>query len=357
MSFEKDNTDRPFRVLCLDGGGMKGMYQASYLEQLGKVTGNDDIGKFFDIIAGTSTGGIIACGLGKGVSPKKMRNLYELYGANIFPYQYLRSLPIIGHFFASWGIGKGAKVLKEALMKVDSLDDTKIGEVYSERSISLVIPSINLDTGHPVVFKPSHLKRLTGLHDQYALADISLATSAAPIFRSIAPIKLDETLDETPHIDGGLWANNPCAAAMVEALEILHDKKQVGRPINLYMLGCPQPSKGENLRSSRAYNRGILGWKAGVKPISLSLNAQSVGYEYIASKLAGFIGDGSFAKRFPNDQIGGYLQNNLSRLDDARPKTLSKLREQAIRDVNYLKGQASNSGNELWKELFEGLSK
>lgn len=78
---------KPFRVLCLDGGGMRGAYQTAYLatfaerisEKL-KRQGPLDVGSAFDLVVGTSTGGIVACGLAAGVPLTQMQELYAKAG-------------------------------------------------------------------------------------------------------------------------------------------------------------------------------------------------------------------------------------------------------------------------------------
>ena len=86
-------TDGPnrLRVLSIDGGGMRGVYTSAYLSALAKQAaarreiGDLDVGKAFDLIVGTSTGGIIACALAAGIPLDEVAELYRRHGKEIFP--------------------------------------------------------------------------------------------------------------------------------------------------------------------------------------------------------------------------------------------------------------------------------
>ncbi len=90
---------KPYRVLSLDGGGMRGLYTASLLKSLSErfcKSSNKDIGKGFDLIVGTSTGGILAAGLVAGIEIDKIIEIYYKEGKNIFkspvPNNFLRKI-------------------------------------------------------------------------------------------------------------------------------------------------------------------------------------------------------------------------------------------------------------------------
>src|SRR5712692_9506401 len=82
---------RPFRIVSLDGGGMRGVYTATYLGELADAFARKrripalDVGKGFDLIAGTSTGGIVACALAAGIPLRAVVSLYQEHGRAIFP--------------------------------------------------------------------------------------------------------------------------------------------------------------------------------------------------------------------------------------------------------------------------------
>jgi uncharacterized protein len=73
-----------FRILAIDGGGMKGVFAAAFLDQIQSCLPHP-IASYFDLIAGTSTGGILALALGTGIHTSSLVNLYLNEGRNIFP--------------------------------------------------------------------------------------------------------------------------------------------------------------------------------------------------------------------------------------------------------------------------------
>lgn len=329
---------------------MRGVYQAAYLKafaaRVGEGCGTElDVGRCFDLIVGTSTGGIVASALAAGESLSKVDKLYEEHGAQIFPYQWLRRVPCVGLLVPMVGIVtlRGEKALRSALESV--FHEKTFRYVLTERGINLALTSVDMARHAAVVFKTRHLQRLNGRDDERTLVDACMATTAAPILRALATLREPGSGARVVYADGGLWANNPGALGAIEATEILNDR-QANRPIHLFMLGALPAQGGEELCDWQRY-RGAYGWRGGLRAISASLNAQAVGYDYLAKKILALRGDGSVAFRMPAQCPSQQLLKFVRNMDDARPKVLNALRRQAASDVDYAWAESVKPGSEM----------
>jgi patatin-like phospholipase/acyl hydrolase len=157
---------------------------------------------YFDLISGTSTGGIIALGLGLGLSAHDILAFYEAHGPTIFN----RGRGPIGRFL---GAKYDSRPLREALEII--FGDRLLGTA----KMRLVIPATNLETGEVHVFKTAHHERFERDYKE-RVVDVALATAAAPTY-----FRTHRLPAGTPLMDGGTWANNPMGAAAVEALGVL----------------------------------------------------------------------------------------------------------------------------------------
>ena len=251
----------PKRILAIDGGGIKGIFAASFLATV-EDSIKDRVANYFDLIVGTSTGGIIALGLGLGLSAKEVLRFYENFGPIIFGGNRLL------RWFRWFGISKySSRPLQEALN--GCFGERKLGD--SEKR--LVIPCLNLENGEVHVYKTAHHSRLMRDYKERAV-DVALATAAAPTYfpthRSMAGV---------PLIDGGLWANNPVGVSVVEAISVLDWPKD---SLKILSLGCTEPL---DVNWGRRISLGKSYWA--FKLLDVFMHAQSNSSIGTAKLLAG----------------------------------------------------------------------
>lgn len=145
-------TPKPYRVLSLDGGGMRGIYTAAFLERLTCYFARTrnvealDLGKGFDLITGTSAGAIVACALAIGKPLGDVVELYREHGPYIFPHRISGTVSALFRAFFLGGsvVRKGDAALREALTGV--LGNSTMLDVYQRRGISLSIPTVSMKT-------------------------------------------------------------------------------------------------------------------------------------------------------------------------------------------------------------------
>jgi uncharacterized protein len=260
-----------FRILALDGGGIRGTFTASALATWEQYTGLRLV-DHFDLIAGTSTGGIIAIGLGLELSAKQILDFYRNRGPVIFPLtSFSRRLRYtLRHIFQP-------KYSQETLLR--ELESA----YYSEKKMvtlksskcRLVIPAYHAIAGVSHVFRTPHSHLFT-LDAEIPAAEAALATAAAPTFFSAANV--GNMIAESKFFDGGVWANSPAMAAIVEAVCFL------GVPLDrIDVLSVGTTEEPFTLRKQT--KAGFLRWSK--KLIRLLMNAQEESCLKQAKLLAG----------------------------------------------------------------------
>ena len=180
-----------FRVLALDGGGIRGLYTATLLKELDGYFVQDvegsikNLGSRFDLITGTGTGGILACGLAGGVPVERIIDLYERHGPLIFkdPKPSGRVSLFLWLCRHSFGAANKAAALRKGLEEI--FGDATLASFFGANRVALCIPSIKMLNQRPKVFKTPHAPHLR-IDGRYRVVDICLATSAAPVLLPLA---------------------------------------------------------------------------------------------------------------------------------------------------------------------------
>ncbi len=221
--------DPLYRILCLSGGGLRGIFQSELLANLQKTHG--PFWESFDLIVGTSTGSLIAAAIHQGLDPARVSDLYRKVGPVVFPQRLC------------WNLEQSKNALRAAINRKTSgavyrhtterfrkfLDrvygeSTTLADFHGPRE--LAVTSTDIANGRIRVFSP-----LTWEHDlQHRMVDILLASSSAPGMFPCCEVE-DFVLDndglvrkEIRHyVDGGIWAHSP----LLPAITLAHAKRQI----------------------------------------------------------------------------------------------------------------------------------
>jgi uncharacterized protein len=251
-----------FQVLALDGGGIKALFTTQILAQL-EADVDLEVRDCFDLITGTSAGGIIALALGAGLRPAEIVDHYTELGASVFPPRRRRWWRLPSRIVHTT---YDPAPLRESLAKIFGarilLDSTK----------RLIVPAWDLHNGGVHIFKTPHHPRLR--RDwRMSMVDVGLATSAAPTYLPAADV------DGLRLVDGCLWAPNPSVLGIAEALSMLDVPLANIRVLNI-------GTTSETIRIPPSlYSGGLAQWARHLAPVILS--ASSRGTEGIATHLIG----------------------------------------------------------------------
>ena len=327
--------EKKFKILSIDGGGIRGVFPAKFLAEMEaklKEEGKDPrLCNHYDMICGTSTGGIIALALANGIPAQDIVDLYINNRWKIFP-----KIPL-GLFNLKAGILTKKyyrfgleSLIKEKFKTTDKTKDLRINDLKTR----VCVTGYDLLTARPKVFKTPHHPQL--FNDKHLhVYQVALATSAAPTYfnpYSSTYSKIDSTATEhfNLKLDGGVFANNPTLIGILEAnrgLEIPLESLEVlsiGTGTKEY-----QESKSRILFGLFAKPFGKLYWINKVRILELVMQAQSQHVDDLVNIM--HAGIGSEKKEiFKYERIQIKLNNTLDvSLDTVSKDKLNKLSELA----------------------------
>jgi len=304
--------DKPFKILSIDGGGIKGLYSSAILEHLEQRFGLAS--DYFDMICGTSTGGLIALCLALKMPAKEISKIYEEHGLKIFPNRNLLG-GIIRQTF--WKGKYSDKPLKEVLHNV--FNEKKIEDLNN----LVCVPSYSLTDARPWVFKRDHgqLDR----DNKALLVDVAMATSAAPTYFPLCEIPY---CDHKQFIDGGVWANNPALVGVIEALTYFVGKNKDFSSIEILSISSLNNTAGKPIGLKR--ERSLINWRNDL--FDTSLIGQSHFTDYFMTKLCEMNEIKIRYQRIPSEQISAE-QQHLVKLDSSSQKA-----------IRFMKGKGNDRG-------------
>lgn len=248
-----------FQVLSLDGGGYRGVFSAAVLAHF-EADLDVKISDHFDLIAGTSTGGVIALGLGAGLSPLEMVEFYSQHGPRIFESRQRRWAKHL--FRAKYPQGP----LRESLEQIFG------DRLFGSSRHRLVIPAYDTRNDKTLLFRTDHCEHLNRDWKE-KMVDVALATTAAPTYLPA------HHLSGRRLVDGGVWANNPAVQAVVEAVTFLGVELD---NLGILSLGTTFEVKE---RPSKLDRGGLWQWKGDATDVFL--RGQALGASNAAMNLVG----------------------------------------------------------------------
>jgi uncharacterized protein len=235
---------KPFKVLALSGGGYLGLYTAMVLAALEQRAGVP-LGQRFDLIAGTSVGGILAAAVALEVPLQEIVALFREQGTKVFSPRALPGGPVTRLLDMSRSV-MGPKysgvALRDALRQ--RLGERRMAEVPH----ALVLPAVNVTRSLTKVFKTPHAPGSRG-DEEVAVLDAVMATCAAPAYFPAVPI------GGQLFADGGLFAVAPDLVALHEAEHFMGVKLA-----RVSMLSIGTATKGYSPAEGVALDAGAVGW-------------------------------------------------------------------------------------------------
>jgi len=260
------------KILSIDGGGLRGIVPVLILKRIEEMTGKK-IHELFDVIVGTSTGGIIACGLTctkDGITPlltiDKLEELYTTKGDVIFPAKknfITKSISSINSIYNPKFSPKG----------LDGLLTEYFGDLTLVDTLKpIIVTSYDIKNNEPLIFKTRNAIWDKTLYNA-KLKDVCRATSAAPTYLPSYEMKYEGK--ERICIDGGIYINNPAMAGVSDVLRSMEG-------LNINDIECLSLGTGiytENLGVKKTSSWGLLNWAKPITTLMMQANSKATTYE------------------------------------------------------------------------------
>ncbi len=295
-------------ILSIDGGGIRGIIPATFLAEFEKRTGQSTC-ELFNLIAGTSTGGILAATLtvpnwqGKPkYSAEQICSAYFENGRTIFHRSFLRSVTTLGGFVRPKYSPRG----------LDAMLEKYLGSVRLHTTLTeILVTAYDMASSTPWFFKTSYAKAHRAPADDPLLTQVARATAAAPTY--FPPLVMEEHC----MIDGGVFASNPALCAYAQARNLYPEEREflvvsLGTGLQVHNRPCSEVSSW-----------GIADWAVPI--IAVTLNSSSASVDYQMRALVG-------RENYARFQV--QLDDDTAEMDNASDKNMMKLKalaQQAVR--------------------------
>ncbi len=315
---------RPIRILSLDGGGIRGLIPALVLKELSdrmrRYGREKPLHRCFDLIAGTSTGGLIALALSlpqsgtrtPALSIEDIVRMYREDGTKIFPPWKFSTLHSVAHAFRE----------KYDIENFDSFLGPTFADITLQDALTdLLITSFDVERNTPFFFK-----RRRGRDDDtnFLMSDVAKATAAAPTYFDPAIIhEAENPARSYCMVDGAVYANNPAMVGYIEGLKLYGRMRR----FQIISLGTGRASRERTRDDISSW--GFFDWISPMRgaPLFGIISAgQAESVDYQLTKLSGV----------EYLRINGFFDGPRPDIDDASEENIARLSETAARIIsNY----------------------
>lgn len=302
-----------FKILCLDGGGMRGYFTAQIIKNIEKRY-NIKVNEYFDLIVGTSTGAIIAGALAIDLNVDEIIDIYLNESKNIFKTHILKK----GIFSSKYDINLLNSLIKEKYRNKN----------FSDTKCNLIITTTDINDNLPIV--------LTSFdrNNDISLIDAVTASSAAPVYFN--PYKINGKY----YCDGCIWANNPSLVALSYALDKKVFNKKL-KNISILSIGTGSLDITKDFSSKKW---GLLSWSEIISSLVMKTNV--VASEKISSNI---LGENFLRINFSSNDKMTINDIPVNILEDTTKVFNSYIKKL---DVFFEKCNKENIFNKMWKNLF-----
>ncbi len=286
-------------ILSIDGGGIRGIIPATFLIEFEKRTGKP-ICELFDLIAGTSTGGILAATLtlpdsfGKPkYTAEQVCSAYFEHGGDIFHKSLLRSITTLGGLARPIYSPRTLEIMLEQYLGSERLHTTLT---------EILVTAYDMTSSTPWFFKTSFAKHHRSPADDPLLTQVVRATTAVPAY--FPPLMMEGHC----MIDGGVFASNPALCAYAQARNMYPEEEEflvvsLGTGLQVHKRPCQEIE-----------NWGIADWAVPILGVMLNSSSETVNYQMRA--LNGI-------KNYVRFQV--QLDENATGMDDVSEENMRKL--------------------------------
>ncbi|MCJ7753932.1 MAG: patatin-like phospholipase family protein [Thermoanaerobaculales bacterium] len=343
---------RPIRVLTIEGGGVRGIIPTRLLTALESLAGAP-ISDLFDVLVGTSTGGMLALGLvtpgedgGHAYPARNVGDIYTSHGQRIFP-KLASSLPRSLQEAREWwssasssaaifGYNPDAGNARYSPEGIEEAFELYFGDrMLSEALVDVVVTSYDLQTKSPVLFKSRDAK--LDPDNDLLMRDAARATSAAPTY--FPPLEMAwEGIENRLLVDGGVYAKNPAMIGYIEGVTRARERGLRDSDVMVVSMGTGRPRRTEALTYKEFVSRSWL--KLAEDVFRAAEDGQAALHDQVLTTL---IGDHYWRFQTVLAEIASYAMDDVS---DENVNALKHLGDQLV-------GERLDDLNALTKRLLE----